>query len=140
MIKLEGNNIDRVLLELEHALRRLPPPPALPGRFLLTVVLLIVVIGAGVFFYTRSRQTPGVLPISGDDVAGNSATAVLNTDPTVQQDFEAGEAEGWLLNWGQPFTVIEDGTGNHVWRSAGAGEMFYVSSADWRDYAVELDY
>jgi len=139
-IKLEGNNLDRVLLELERALRLLPPRSLLPGRFLIALALLIVVIVGGVFLYTRGRQAPDFTPTPRDDVAGNSATAVLNSDPIVDEDFEDQVADGWLLNWGRQFTIIDDGTGNQVARSAGEGEMFYEPSADWHDYAIELDY
>jgi hypothetical protein len=135
VIKLEGNNLDRVLLELEHSLRLLPSKSPLPGRFLMTVALLIVIIGLGVFLYTRNQPSPA-MTLTPEVAASDGASDTL----IVEEDFEDEVADGWALQWGEDFTIIDDGGGNHVWRSAARGEIFYEPSAEWRDYAVKLDY
>src|SRR4030095_7289916 len=61
-------------------------------------------------------------------------------EASYHENFENGTADGWELDWGEPFTVIDDGTGNHVWRIAGGAGMVYEPSTDWQDYALELSY
>jgi hypothetical protein len=56
------------------------------------------------------------------------------------EDFEDGVADGWEISWGNEFTVADDGTGNHVWRSAADGQMFFEPSLGWRDYAIQMRY
>lgn len=130
IVKLEGNNIDRVLLELEHALRQLPRKSPVPVLPLVGLALLVVVVAGGAFLLNQNRQPPATAPES----TSSAGDVVYN------EDFEDGVADEWALHWGQAYTVINDGTGNHVWRSAEGGEMFYQPSVDWSDYAVALDY
>lgn len=140
MITLKGENYDRVMMELEHAFRLLPPRSFLPPRFLVALAVLSLVIGGGVFLYTQDRKLPNITPTAENTASGSTATAVMNSSPNVEEDFEDQIADNWALEWGSDFNVIDDGTGNHVWSSTGDGEMFYEPSADWRDYALELDY
>ncbi|HEX2906366.1 MAG TPA: hypothetical protein VHO69_05855 [Phototrophicaceae bacterium] len=55
-----------------------------------------------------------------------------------QEDFEAGAADQWELDWGKRFNVIDDGTGNHVLESSGTGEMYIQSGFAWQNYGLRL--
>jgi hypothetical protein len=95
------------------------------------------VVAIAAFLLSRPSPTPRQAEAS---IIPPTSAAGTPMPAQVQEDFEDGIIEGWRLDWGQPFTVIDDGTGNHVWRSPGGGHMVYQPSANWRDYAVEMRY
>ena len=134
-VKLESGNYDRVLLEIEQTLLRLPSRSSSLVLPLTLVILLVVAIAASLL--SQNSQTPGEGPASISPSISASGTPL---EVTYHEDFEDGTGDGWKLDWGEPFTVIDDGTGNHVWRSAGGGGVVYAPSTDWQDYALELDY
>jgi hypothetical protein len=141
ILKLEGDNFDRVLLEMEHALRLLPSRPLIPSRPLAGIILLIMIIGTSFFLFSYRPPSPENIstPIS-TAASGSVATAVMNRTPIVNEDFEDQTADNWILQWGSNFNVIDDGTGNYVWSSTADGEVFYEPSAEWNNYAIALDY
>ncbi len=133
-VKLENQNYDRVLLEIEQTLRHLPVRPL--SRFLPLVLLLIILTAGGVFLLLQGTGQPNV-PVSTPPT--NDALSTL-ADPTYSEDFEDGTADDWGLDWGNDFTIVDDGTGNHVWRTASEGEVVFEPSDTWRDYAISVDY
>lgn len=133
-LKLDHDNYDRVLLEIEHTINRLPRQSRLPLMALIGIGLLalvvIAVIGSGIL-QNRTLQPSTVTP---------TLMTPASEGTIYVEDFEDGEADGWEINWGNAFSVADDGTGNQVWRSAADGEMFYEPSLGWRDFSIQLRY
>ncbi len=127
VLKLDEANYDRVLLEIEHAINRLPRKPRLP--LVPVVVVGLLVLGVVVLMQVVVWRSP--------PPADATPTP---PDTAYTEDFEDGAADGWYVTWGSPFTVAADSTGNQVWRSAADGEMAFTPSLGWRDFAFQMRY
>jgi hypothetical protein len=72
-----------------------------------------------------------------------TATPTLTSVPIAailyQDDFEDGTFADWEQSWADGTSgVIDDGTGNKVWRHKNSGEIFLLNSETWTDYAVQM--
>ncbi|MFC1960627.1 toll/interleukin-1 receptor domain-containing protein, partial [Chloroflexota bacterium] len=55
-----------------------------------------------------------------------------------EEDFEDNHADNWSVQ--SSFTIVDDGSGNKVWRSTGSGSVFLMPSLDWNNYVMEISY